>query len=71
MIEPDFYMVTFEFKDGGIRKMKMTDIDVDVMYDKLWGRDPILWLNTEDELINLDEVRHIKYIEIEEENYGY
>lgn len=60
------FKVTFEFKNGSTKTIQMTDGDVDDMFDKLWEREPIKWLNIWEDIINLDEVQHIYYEEVEE-----
>ena len=67
MIEPTMYKVTIEFKDGKILIIEMTDTDVDTMFDKLWERDPIKWMNIWEHVINFEDVRYINYVELEEE----
>lgn len=67
MIEPTMYEVRLQFKDGAVLIIKMTDIDVDTMFDKLWERDSIKWMNVWEDIINLEEVRYIQYKELESE----
>ena len=45
----------------------MTDTDVDTMFDKLWGRDPIKWMNIWEHIINFEDVHYVNYKEEEEE----
>lgn len=58
--------VKFTFKDGTVLDLEMTDCDVDLIFDKLWERDPIMWINNWDNIVNLDDVRHIEYRAIDE-----
>ena len=67
MIEPTTYKVTIRFKNGKSLVIKMTDTDVDTMFDKLWGRDPIKWMNIWEHIINFEDVHYVNYKEEEEE----
>lgn len=66
MIEPTMYKVSIEFKSGKVLIIEMTDTDVDTMFDKLWERDPIKWMNIWEHVINLEDVRYVNYIELED-----
>ena len=67
MNEPTMYKVTIRFKNGKSLVIKMTDTDVDTMFDKLWGRDPIKWMNIWEHIINFEDVHYVNYKEEEEE----
>lgn len=67
MTEENMFEVTLEHKNGRVRRIIMSESQVDYMYDKLWGRDKVMWLDVWGEIVNLDDIRYIRYIEIEEE----
>ena len=67
MIEPTMYKVTIEFTNGDTITLEMTNTEVDTMFDKLWDRDPIKWMNIWEHIINFEDVRYINYVELEEE----
>lgn len=66
MIEPTMFKVLIIFKNGKELKIEMTDLDIDTMFDKLWERDSIKWMNVREHIINFDDVHYIKYEELEE-----
>ena len=66
MIEPTMFKVLIIFKNGKELKIEMTDLDIDTMFDKLWERDSIKWMNVWEHIINFDDVHYIKYEELEE-----
>ena len=45
MIEPTMYNVVIEFTNGDTITLEMTNTEVDTMFDKLWDRDQIKWIN--------------------------
>lgn len=67
MIEETMFDVTFEFKNGDVKKIRMVSSEVDTMFDKLWEREQIKWLNIWEEIINLDAVQYIYHAKVEEE----
>lgn len=69
MNEPTFFEVLIEFKNGNTLIIEMTDIDIDTMFDKMWERDPIKWMNIWEHIINFDDVRYVNYKELEEEEW--
>lgn len=66
MNEPTMFKVIIIFKNGKELKIEMTDLDIDTMFDKLWERDSIKWMNVWEHIINFDDVHYIKYEELEE-----
>ena len=66
MNEPTMFKVLILFKNGNELKIEMTDLDIDTMFDKLWERDSIKWMNVWEHIINFDDVHYIKYEEMEE-----
>ena len=66
MSEPTMFKVLIIFKNGKELKIEMTDLDIDTMFDKLWERDSIKWMNVWEHIINFDDVHYIKYKEVEE-----
>lgn len=66
MKEPTMFKVLIIFKNGKELKIEMTDLDIDTMFDKLWERDSIKWMNVWEHIINFDDVHYIKYEELEE-----
>lgn len=66
MNEPTMFKVLIIFKNGKELKIEMTDLDIDTMFDKLWERDSIKWMNVWEHIINFDDVHYIKYEELEE-----
>ena len=66
MNEPIMFKVLIMFKNGNELKIEMTDLDMDTMFDKLWERDSIKWMNVWEHIINFDDVHYIKYEELEE-----
>ena len=66
MNEPTMFKVLIIFKNGKELKIEMTDLDIDTMFDKLWERDSIKWMNVWEHIINFDDVHYIKYKEVEE-----
>ena len=66
MNEPTMFKVLIIFKNGNDLKIEMTDLDIDTMFDKLWERDSIKWMNIWEHIINFDDVHYIKYEELEE-----
>lgn len=66
MEESTIYEVSIEFKNGRILNIQMLDSEIDTMFDKLWGRDPVKWTNTWEHIINLDEVYYVNYSEKED-----
>lgn len=67
MKKTTFFKVSIEFKNGEVRFIEMTDVDVDTMLDKMWGRDPVKWMNVWEHIINFEDVRYVNYKELEEE----
>ena len=65
MNEPIMFKVLIVFKNGNELKIEMTDLDIDTMFDKLWERDSIKWMNVWGHIINFDDVHYIKYEEME------
>lgn len=65
MNEPTMFKVLIIFKNGKELKIEMTDLDIDTMFDKLWERDSIKWMNVWEHIINFDDVHYIKYEELE------
>ena len=66
MNEPTMFKVLIIFKNGKELKIEMTDSDIDTMFDKLWERNSIKWMNVWEHIINFDDVHYIKYEELEE-----
>lgn len=66
MNEPKMFKVLIMFKNGNELKIEMTDLDIDTMFDKLWERDSIKWMNVWGRIINFDDVHYIEYEELEE-----
>ena len=66
MNEPIMFKVLIMFKNGNELKIEMTDLDIDTMFDKLWERDSIKWMNVWGNIINFDDVHYIEYEELEE-----
>lgn len=67
MIEEELFEVTFTFKDNSTKMIEMSSSNVDTMFDKLYKRDPIMWLDIWSDIVNLNDVRFIHYKEVEEE----
>ena len=65
MSEPTMFKVLITFKNGNELKIEMTDLDIDTMFDKLWERDSIKWMNVWEHIINFDDVHYIMYEELE------
>ena len=65
MSEPTMFKVLIIFKNGKELKLEMTDLDIDTMFDKLWERDSIKWMNVWEHIINFDDVHYIMYEELE------
>lgn len=65
MNEPTMFKVLITFKNGNELKIEMTDLDIDTMFDKLWERDSIKWMNVWEHIINFDDVHYIMYEELE------
>lgn len=65
MNEPKMFKVLITFKNGNELKIEMTDLDIETMFDKLWERDSIKWMNVWEHIINFDDVHYIKYEEME------
>ena len=66
MNEPTMFKVLIVFKNGKELKIEMTDLDIETMFNKLWERDSIKWMNVWEHIINFDDVHYIKYEELEE-----
>lgn len=67
MKEPTFFEVLIEFKNGNTLTIEMTDMDIDTMFDKMWDRDSVKWMNVWEHIINFEDVRYVNYKELEEE----
>ena len=65
MNEPIMFKMLIVFKNGNELKIEMTDLDIDTMFDKLWERDSIKWMNVWEHIINFDDVHYIMYEELE------
>lgn len=68
MIEETDFKVEFTFKNGKEKTVIMTASDVDTMFDKLWEREPIKWMNIWEDIINLGDVSYINYDEVTEDS---
>ena len=62
MEETTLYNVTIRTINGNIYNLEgVSDIEIDSLYDKLFGRESGSWANFDGFLINLDEVESFKY----------
>lgn len=68
MIEAEEFKVFIEFKNGDEIELDVTGVDVDAMFDKLWGRDTVPWINIWEDIVNLSEARYIRYYPVEKED---
>lgn len=65
MIEAVMFRVVLRMKSGRDYTVKMTEQDIDLIYDIMFLRDDSKFLNVGGEVFNISEVEYMEYKEIE------